>query len=418
MNLPLDQILPFFDHVYYANRYPDLKDAFGYDRGQLLNHFVNHGYGEGRECFDPQNVGIQVDRRELLGFRPTLASVEVTGRCNIRCVYCAVSQPAYAGGDMPLPILDAVVEKLIQYRYHVCLNGHGETTVVPNWESYAKRLLDAGIDVKISSNLARPLRESEIEVFQKMSSITVSLDTNDRGLLLRTRRGTRLEVVLENIRKIRSGQKRPEIAFSVVVHDQNWKGLYQFVEWAMDLGIDGFIFCNMTKYPDVDGACNVYPLFALPIESRREAKAIMDRVVQSIVGSGRRAPVVHDGMFGEEVRSDAIKDLSFQVGFESMAEGETRDCLDPWQFLLINATGDVCPCCWHPPIGNLNEQRFEEIVNGAQARELRQSLLDGHLCRECQECGRRGKVILEVLAKKVYFLPSPPVNFREEILLG
>lgn len=38
-----------FDWVCYADRYEDLKNAFGYDTVALKNHFVNHGYSEGRD---------------------------------------------------------------------------------------------------------------------------------------------------------------------------------------------------------------------------------------------------------------------------------------------------------------------------------------------------------------------------------
>ena len=37
-----------FDEHYYADTYRDLKEAFGYDREALWNHFVTYGLGEGR----------------------------------------------------------------------------------------------------------------------------------------------------------------------------------------------------------------------------------------------------------------------------------------------------------------------------------------------------------------------------------
>ena len=37
-----------FDEVYYADKYPDLKAAYGYDRAALLEHFKNIGASEGR----------------------------------------------------------------------------------------------------------------------------------------------------------------------------------------------------------------------------------------------------------------------------------------------------------------------------------------------------------------------------------
>ncbi len=38
-----------FDEQYYADKYPDLKEAYGYDRAVLLEHFLRFGLSEGRE---------------------------------------------------------------------------------------------------------------------------------------------------------------------------------------------------------------------------------------------------------------------------------------------------------------------------------------------------------------------------------
>lgn len=39
-----------FDAPYYANTYPDLYNAFGYNKLSLVNHWVNNGQNEGRQC--------------------------------------------------------------------------------------------------------------------------------------------------------------------------------------------------------------------------------------------------------------------------------------------------------------------------------------------------------------------------------
>ena len=37
-----------FDERYYADMYPDLKEAYGYNRASLLRHFKKYGLSEGR----------------------------------------------------------------------------------------------------------------------------------------------------------------------------------------------------------------------------------------------------------------------------------------------------------------------------------------------------------------------------------
>lgn len=47
---------PVFDAEYYADRYGDLKAAYGYNRAALFTHFVVHGMREGRQAIDTFNV--------------------------------------------------------------------------------------------------------------------------------------------------------------------------------------------------------------------------------------------------------------------------------------------------------------------------------------------------------------------------
>lgn len=49
----LDYYAPVFNATYYANKYADLKSAFGTDKNKLLNHFINSGMKEARQgCAD------------------------------------------------------------------------------------------------------------------------------------------------------------------------------------------------------------------------------------------------------------------------------------------------------------------------------------------------------------------------------
>lgn len=60
-----------FNATYYAEKYPDVKSAYGIDAGKLLNHFINWGMAEGRQgCqnFDPISYYLQyADLRQAYG---------------------------------------------------------------------------------------------------------------------------------------------------------------------------------------------------------------------------------------------------------------------------------------------------------------------------------------------------------------
>lgn len=60
-----------FDAEYYADSYPDLKAAFGYDEGALYNHFLKYGLKENRNCSPILDVvkyrGTYADLEEAFG---------------------------------------------------------------------------------------------------------------------------------------------------------------------------------------------------------------------------------------------------------------------------------------------------------------------------------------------------------------
>ena len=60
-----------FDADFYANKYPDVKNAYGYDKAKLLEHFVKYGMYEGRQgcaTFDPTSYRLQyADLRNAYG---------------------------------------------------------------------------------------------------------------------------------------------------------------------------------------------------------------------------------------------------------------------------------------------------------------------------------------------------------------
>ncbi len=81
---------------------------------------------------------------------------------------------------------------------------------------------------------------------------------------------------------------------------------------------------------------------------------------------------------------------------------ETRNCLDPWYQPFVRMNGDVWPCCWfYNKLGNVNEEAFDQILNGSAFMELRRELLTGNLRQACKECPSRGITTPQALIKSL-----------------
>lgn len=68
-----------------------------------------------------------------------------------------------------------------------------------------------------------------------------------------------------------------------------------------------------------------------------------------------------------------------------------KDCLDPWTSAVVNADGTVTPCCHAMErMGDLGEETFEEIWDGARFRTFRTFLASATPLPACESCFVRG----------------------------
>lgn len=190
----------------------------------------------------------------LLGIRPQQVLLELTSRCNLRCIYCAVSQPDYKGRDLEIT-RDEVVEQIVSLGpSEFQISGHGETTLVPGWVELAQALLKRGLAVTMITHLNKALTEEEVDAFSRFKRITVSCDTHDPAIYQRLRRGGRLERVANNIRRIiaacgRDGVPMPHIGLNCTATHLNILGVPELVAWGADLGVSSVALTNLEEYP-------------------------------------------------------------------------------------------------------------------------------------------------------------------------
>ncbi|MEB3167945.1 MAG: radical SAM protein, partial [Synechococcaceae cyanobacterium] len=184
------------------------------------------------------------------------------------------------------------------------LNGHGETTIHPHWLPFAQKVLSLGFRPQLITNLARPLRDEEVEVLAGFSVICVSLDTVNAELLGRMRRGVALEDLERNLRRIRAAGAvhPPAFRLSCGVYDQTARDLERLGPFCAEHGVGAITFWQLVKYPDLPDALNARPIPALPEPERSACVQAFERAVASLQARGVVVDVA--GGFLEEWKRD------------------------------------------------------------------------------------------------------------------
>ncbi|MDP2794815.1 MAG: radical SAM protein [Sulfurisoma sp.] len=190
--------------------------------------------------------------------------VELTTKCNLRCVYCLVSHPLYEGRHMGPDGMAAVRDLVARERSieEILLNGHGESTFHPEWMSFFRDMALSGRPLSIISNLARPLSREQAGCLALCKLIQVSLDTVDPRLLSQLRRRVKLENVTQNIARVREEADRrrlarPTFTLSCGIFDHSAPGLADLARFAVEQGMASVTFWPLVEHPELTSGIRV-----------------------------------------------------------------------------------------------------------------------------------------------------------------
>lgn len=345
------------------------------------------------------------------------AALELTTRCNLRCVYCLKAQPRERyrddadahdsrhmvfGADLSTEVLETIVAGLVERRVEeITINGHGESTLYRGWETVAARLIDAGLRVIMTSNFARRFNDAEIAVLARFHRLYVSLDSSDAERLARYRPRLDLAVVLDNLRRLRAVAAAEDVAgpgvrFCAGLYAEVIPTVEGLARLAVDLGVEHVIFWNQYVYPEVEGVEAVTPLASLGETDKLWAAA---RIRQAL-GILDAAKITY------EFDADWLATLERTAAAEpppALAPGLTRSCTEPWVFTLFQANGSVAPCRVrvNAALPLKPGQPLAEVVEGDGFRALRRALLTGDLDATCAACHHKPLVPREQLLARV-----------------
>lgn len=334
--------------------------------------------------------------RRKLGVRPLKLEMDVTSQCNLRCTMCYFSDPRFGRRERVDVSVDRFREIARQVFPHcglVSLSFGTEPLLHPRIGELLEITAQEEVPWRYLITNGLLLDERAIEAFVRvpLHGFSVSIDAATPATYERIRRGARWERLMANLRalqdaKRRAGSEYPRVTFNFVLMRSNVDELPALIRLAHELGVEGVSAMHVTPF----GGLGMEDELLSAEPERCNAVLAAARAEAERLG----VPIALPESFAVEPSGERVLKDAPPAGFLFPAVASaTTECPFPWRFVGIDPYGQVLPCGWwyaRPPMGDVHEQSFAEIWNGAPWSALRREHATGELRSGCRSCPAAG----------------------------
>jgi len=308
---------------------------------------------------------LRISANRLLPFThtfgyPYMAHISPAGVCDLHCELCPSLDDKTRGRQLlAFPVFKKFIDQAGAYLLYIILWSWGEpllNTDIYKMIAYAR---DKNILSVTSSNLNRFSRQAAREMIASgLEALIVAVDGATPETYARLRKGGDFHRVLDNTRllmeeKRRSGTRTPIVNLRMVVSRENEDEAEAFRDLARDLGVD---------------------MVSLKAYSTRQPGYVDPD---------------HDRRFAP--RSERYRWYRYHADFSADRRPRKYNCRFPWTKPTLFADGEVLACEFDLTcsfsFGNIQDQSFDEIWFGSQARRFRRRFSkDRDAVRFCRDC--------------------------------
>jgi radical SAM protein with 4Fe4S-binding SPASM domain len=347
--------------------------------------------------------------------------LEITKRCNLRCIHCTFPHETAAPFDMEMSTFERLAPLVLPYARSLIMYG-GEPMVHRNFFDVLAGIKRYAIPLVgfITNGLLLDEPAAQEIISAGIYRVIISIDGATKQTYESIRRRARFEDVIAganalNEQKKRSHSRTPRLGINFVMMRRNLAEMSTLVKMAASIDVDIINFTPLNAHPflgledevvrdeDLAAVCNSSLDSAFKLARRKGIAIFAPPELSSRVPTG--AGIVEG--FLKHCRSAAEDARARWATLTSRSPASTHRifdiephaesgicCRTPWEILEVQANGDVhtCFCGRRDRVGSLLEQTFDEIWEGEQFQSLRRSLSgQAPLDSTCEKCPDRAR---------------------------
>jgi MoaA/NifB/PqqE/SkfB family radical SAM enzyme len=302
-----------------------------------------------------------------------------TSRCNSRCVSCDWWKCSGAG-DLTLDEIDSIAHALPPLGTRVVLFSGGEPLLRPEVFEAAQMFRARGMALHLLTSGVL-LERCAMDVAREFSRVIVSLDATTETLYHAVRGVAALTTVEKGVARLRELAPEMPITARATLHRMNFRELPRLIDHARAMGLDGISFLPADATSQAFGRERSSRHDALALEAGEVAELtdLVDRTIE------RYRDDFESGFVAES--PELLRRVPRYYG--ALAGGRPlppTSCNAPYVSVVIEADGNVRPCFFHEPVGNIRQLPLGTIV-GENLPAFRRAL-DVNTNATCVRCIR------------------------------
>lgn len=330
---------------------------------------------------------------------PVKIQFEPTINCNLHCPMCDRTHKEdyseHRDHQLPYETVKQFLHEAAKHgtRYFLLIGG-GEPLADPHLSEYIQILKSYGTYVHLWTNGTLINEENAPLLAKECDMITVSLDSPDQGIndYARGVQGA-TEKSISALRLLRNSSSTLFLRIHSVISALNIDHLREIVDLAAEIGVT-----------EIGGGL-IAPFGFVPDNMRfseQQLKTVSSRI-EDVSEYAKTKGIALGGCYAN-ISAKIIQNLTHIC---NMYRDPVRDdssghitCMGLWGQATVRPNGDVSVCCflYHPVLGNLHNQTFDEIWHSEKANELRELVQGGqYIGAPCIGCDTGHPIFTEDL---------------------
>jgi MoaA/NifB/PqqE/SkfB family radical SAM enzyme len=303
-------------------------------------------------------------------------------RCNCRCVMCDIWKANQNKKEISLDELQKHITTFKKLGVREIVFSGGEALMHSNLWKLCDLLKSANIKITLLST-GLLLKKNAIEIIQYIDNVIISVDGS--------------EAIHDKIRNIHNGYKqisegidvlkkiKPDFRITArcVLQRYNYFDFVSIVKSARSIGLDqiSFLAADISTQAFNHGKILDDERISEIALNQTETSAFEKIISQSFVELSHE----YESRFIAERPEKMKKIVQYYKAVNRLEKFPETVCNAPWVSAVVESNGDVMPCFFHKPYGNIYEDSFDDIINSRKAISFRKNLniSKDDVCKKC-----------------------------------